>query len=117
VFLVIGHFLVGVAAGAWLLGLAFAGQAFGQQTPGIITTVAGNGTVGYNGDNIAATGAELYYPEGVGVDSAGNLYIADTYNHRVRKVDTSGNILVPASGAATSARDQRLIQLGVRFHF
>ena len=59
---------------------------------GNISTVAGNGTAGYNGDNIAATRASLYFPQGVAADGAGNLYIADTYNQRVRKVDSSGNI-------------------------
>src|SRR5208283_141851 len=43
---------------------------------GIISTVAGNGACGYNGDNISATSAELYFPYGVAVDSSGNLYIA-----------------------------------------
>jgi hypothetical protein len=65
-------------------------------TPGIIATVAGNGIAGYNGDNIAATSSELSDPFGVGVDSAGNLYIADLYNNRIRKVDTSGPITTVA---------------------
>jgi uncharacterized protein (TIGR03437 family) len=53
---------------------------------GVITTVAGNGTPGYSGDNGPATSAKLYGPKGVAVDSAGNLYIADTSNQRIRKV-------------------------------
>ncbi|MFY9683496.1 MAG: hypothetical protein WCC05_04260 [Candidatus Sulfotelmatobacter sp.] len=56
------------------------------QTTGDIYTIAGDGTAGYNGDSIAATTAELYYPYGVTTDAAGNLYIADQYNHRVRRV-------------------------------
>ena len=63
---------------------------------GIITSVAGNGTAGYNGDNITATSAELYNPSSVTVDSAGNLYIADSQNNRIRKVDTSDNITTVA---------------------
>ncbi|HLY62799.1 MAG TPA: PxKF domain-containing protein [Terriglobia bacterium] len=63
---------------------------------GTISTVAGTGTGGYNGDNIAATSAELYYPVGVAVDSAGNLYIADASNQRTRKVDASGTITTVA---------------------
>jgi len=59
---------------------------------GIITTVAGNGTPGYNGDGIAAVNAELYYPGAVAVDSNGNLYIADYNNNRVRKVTPAGTI-------------------------
>jgi len=56
------------------------------QTTGDIYTIAGDGTAGYNGDAIAATSAELYYPYGVTTDTAGNLYIADQYNMRVRRV-------------------------------
>jgi sugar lactone lactonase YvrE len=63
---------------------------------GTITTVAGNGFCGYNGDNIAATSAALCYPVGVAVDSAGNLYIADEANQRIRKVDASGTITTVA---------------------
>ena len=54
---------------------------------GVITTVAGNGTPGYSGDNGPATAAELYYPEGVAVDASGNLYIADTVNDVIREVN------------------------------
>ena len=56
------------------------------QTTGHIYTIAGDGTAGYNGDAQAATLAELYNPYGVTTDTAGNLYIADQYNHRVRRV-------------------------------
>ncbi len=65
-------------------------------TDGIITTVAGNGTAGYSGDGGLATDAMLRYPETVAVDAAGNIYIADFYNFRVRKVDTGGIITTVA---------------------
>ena len=65
-------------------------------TSGIITTVAGNGTSGYSGDGGSADSAELYYPVGVAVDASGNLFIADEYNHRIRKVSTSGVITTVA---------------------
>ena len=55
-------------------------------TVGIITTIVGTGTGGYNGDNIVATTAELYKPGGLVFDTLGNLYIADNYNNRIRKV-------------------------------
>jgi hypothetical protein len=61
-------------------------------TGGCIYTIAGDGTVGFSGDGGAATSAQLHWPHGVTVDSLGNVYIADTYNHRIRKVDTSGII-------------------------
>jgi uncharacterized protein (TIGR03437 family) len=51
-----------------------------------MSTVAGTGTLGYNGDNIPATSAQLNYPLGVTLDSAGNMYIADSQNFRIRKV-------------------------------
>ena len=58
----------------------------------MITTVAGSGKAGFCGDGGAATSACLTQPSGVAVDSAGNLYIADNGNSRIRKVDTSGKI-------------------------
>ncbi|MEU2120340.1 hypothetical protein [Nocardia niwae] len=54
---------------------------------GLITTVAGTGTEGYNGDNQPAINAELHYPFGVALDGAGNLYIAEILNHRARRVE------------------------------
>jgi hypothetical protein len=63
---------------------------------GIITTVAGTGVTGFNGDNIQATAARLNTPQAVAVDSLGNLYIADVGNNRVRKVDTAGDITTVA---------------------
>jgi uncharacterized protein (TIGR03437 family) len=64
---------------------------------GVITTVAGNGTAGFSGDNGPATSAELAYPAGVAADSAGNLYIADTHNQRIRKV--SGGVITTVAGS------------------
>ena len=63
-------------------------------TNGIIITVAGNGTSGYSGDGGAATNAALYYPQGVAVDSFGNLFIADMYNNVIRKVVIQGPTLL-----------------------
>jgi beta-lactamase regulating signal transducer with metallopeptidase domain/sugar lactone lactonase YvrE len=59
---------------------------------GEITTVAGNGKAGFSGDGGPATSAQLKTPQGVAVDSAGNLYIADKNNHRIRKVTPDGVI-------------------------
>ena len=59
---------------------------------GIITTVAGTGERGFSGDGDRAIAAQLSSPYGVATDDAGNLYIADTGNHRIRKVDSSGTI-------------------------
>ena len=63
---------------------------------GIITTVAGNGTPGYSGDNGPATGAELNYPTAVALDASGNIYIADVYNSLIRMVSPGGIITTVA---------------------
>src|SRR6202011_2399609 len=68
---------------------------------GVITTVAGNGTVGYSGDGGPATNAEFQYPGGVGIDSAGNLYIADQRNNRIRKVSAATGIITTVAGSGT----------------
>jgi hypothetical protein len=61
---------------------------------GKIATVAGNGTAGYSGDGGVATSAKIYYPAGVSIDTSGNLFIADTYNNRIRKVAAAPSIIV-----------------------
>ncbi|MGJ5819086.1 hypothetical protein [Paludibaculum fermentans] len=57
-----------------------------------IQTVAGSGVYGYTGDEIPATQASLFYPKWVAVDTAGNLFIADSFNMRIRMVTTDGII-------------------------
>jgi trimeric autotransporter adhesin len=59
---------------------------------GIVSTIAGNGTDGYSGDNGPATLAMLSTPTGLAVDAIGSIYIADNGNNRIRKVDASGII-------------------------
>ena len=82
---------------------------------GIITTIAGTGSFGFSGDGGPATSAQISYPEAIAVDLAGNIYIADYSNNRIRKVNTSGIINTVAGsagiggfsgdgGAATSAK-------------
>jgi hypothetical protein len=66
-----------------------------------ITTVAGNGTAGYSGDGYPATSFELYYPNGVAIDSSGNLYIADQSNNRIRKVTASTDYISTVAGIGT----------------
>ena len=82
-------------------------------TSGIIHTVAGNGVGGYSGDGGPADSAEIYGPEGIAIDTCGNLYIADDGNNRIRKVildsscghtviDTSlSTTLLPANSAVS----------------
>jgi DNA-binding CsgD family transcriptional regulator/sugar lactone lactonase YvrE len=75
-------------------------------TDGLITTFAGTGTAGNIGDGGPAVQAQLDLPQGLAVDSAGNVYIADTLNHRVRRVGTDGMITTFAgTGQAGYAGD------------
>jgi hypothetical protein len=69
-------------------------------TNGTITTVAGTGTAGYSGDTGLATEAQLAYPTGLAVDTLGDLYIADTGNHVIRKVTRAG-IITTVAGNGT----------------
>ena len=63
---------------------------------GLITTLAGTGTAGSSGDGGPSAKAQLNTPQGLAVDSAGNVYIADTLNNRVRRVDLEGTITTVA---------------------
>jgi hypothetical protein len=69
--------------------------------PGYIKTVAGNGTYGFCGDNGPATAACLHSPSGVAVDEAGNIYIADTDNHCIRRVDAALGTITTFVGSCT----------------
>jgi len=63
---------------------------------GTISTIAGTGTSGYNGDGIQATMAQLNGPGGIAIDNTGNIYVADGGNHRIRRIDVSGAIMTIA---------------------
>jgi uncharacterized protein (TIGR03437 family) len=73
---------------------------------GVISTIAGNGTVGYTGDGGSALSATLDSPKGVAVDSIGNLYISDTDNSVIRVVTPNGNIqTIAGNGTPAFAGD------------
>jgi len=77
-----------------------------QVDPGNLKSIAGNGTAGYAGDGGSAVAAELFVPDGVASDAQGNLYIADTGNNVIRKVDTAGKITtVAGNGTAGFSGD------------
>src|SRR3954453_21727077 len=93
---------------------------------GTLTLIAGNSRAGFSGDGGPAVNAQLNTPVGIALDSAGNLYIADSVNNRVRKVDRNGiittfagngNTSVPGfwgdSGAATDANIHLPVALAV----
>jgi trimeric autotransporter adhesin len=78
---------------------------------GNITTVAGNGSPGWSGDGGAAASAELQRPTGVIVDAAGNLYIADNNNYRIRLVSNGTINTIAGSGAQGYSGDGELAVL------
>ena len=74
---------------------------------GSITTVAGTGTAGSSDDPLPATSARLSFPRGLAVDDSGNVLIADTYNHRIRRVDLgTGFITTVAGNSAAQSLNQ-----------
>lgn len=77
----------------------YAANAVVKITPaGVVSTVAGTGTAGYNGDSIQALTAQLNQPRGLGLDAAGNVYIGDTGNGRVRKVTVGSGVITTVAG-------------------
>jgi hypothetical protein len=65
---------------------------------GIISTIAGSGTAGFSGDGGAATAARLDMPTALAVDAAGNVYVADTDNHRVRRIAAGSGVITTVVG-------------------
>ena len=90
-------------------GNLFISETFGNRVrrvdanSGIITTYAGTGVAGFSGDGGPATSGTLYNPFGIALDATGNLYIADTQNLRVRRVDASTGILTTVAGTGVNA--------------
>ena len=66
-----------------------------------MSVYAGNGNPGFSGDGGQATSAQLNFPQGIAFDAAGNLYIADVFNYRVRMVSTSGVITTVAGNGSS----------------
>jgi sugar lactone lactonase YvrE len=90
--------LVKVSALSLFLAAAVASAQTGPLANGYIYTYAGNGIQGYSGDGGAASTAELSWPRGVSLDAGGNLYIADTSNDRIRRVDAASGIVTTVVG-------------------
>jgi trimeric autotransporter adhesin len=72
------------------------------KSTGIITTVAGTGVDVYSGDRGQATSAQLSNPHGIAVDASGNIYIADSYDHRIRMVTVNSEIITTIAGTGVS---------------
>ena len=76
-----------------------------MQTVSIIDTVAGSGTAGFSGDGGQAVNASFNFPRGPAYDSAGNLYVSDYRNHRVRKIAPDGTITTFAGNGTAGGRE------------
>ncbi|ETR68967.1 MAG: hypothetical protein OMM_10009, partial [Candidatus Magnetoglobus multicellularis str. Araruama] len=76
-----------------------------DKVTGIISTVAGTGSTGYSGDGGPATSAQLYYPYLIAFDSNDDLFIADSYNSCIRKIDISTGIISTVAGKGSSNAD------------
>lgn len=79
---------------------------------GVLSTVAGNGETGYNGDGIPAPEASLAGPSGLTLDRDGHLYIADTFNGRIRKVDRQSGTISSVVGDGSEFRYERGVNDG-----
>ncbi len=93
-------------------------------TAGIITTIAGNGNIGFSGDGGAATSATFNVYRALAVDKSGNVFVGDTYNHRIRKINSTTGIVTTIAGTgsdgdggdggpATAASFGRIFELAV----
>ncbi len=86
------------------LAVRYGGQVLKiDAVSGVVKVVAGNGASGYSGDGDLATGATLRQPGGIVLDADDNLYIADTDNGRIRRVDAKSGIITTYAGGATPA--------------
>src|SRR6185369_2387752 len=85
---------------------AYASRVRNVDTNGKISTIVGNGQCDFSGDGRLAKSAKVCQPYGVAVDKSGNVYVADTYNNRVRFIDTNGIIsTIAGNGTATFSGD------------
>ncbi|MEW6733452.1 MAG: IPT/TIG domain-containing protein [Acidobacteriota bacterium] len=92
-------------------------------TSGIITTIAGNGKQGFSGDGGPATEASLNVPTGIALDSAGNLFVVDSFNSRIRKIDAITGIITTVvgngstifNGDGRSALETSILPAGLAF--
>lgn len=87
------------------------------RTSGAIETVAGTGVPGYSGDGGRATAAQLTLPNGLALDSKGNLYVADMGNHRVRRIAPDGTISTVAGNGQIGRGGEGLPAVQSPLHF
>ncbi|MBK7762586.1 MAG: hypothetical protein IPI46_04345 [Bacteroidetes bacterium] len=85
-------------------------------TSGIISTITGNGTGGFNGDGSMAINASVNYPYGITADKLGNIFFADANNHRIRKIATNGIITTIAGTGSTNYNGNNLPATNSNLH-
>ncbi len=100
------------SAGNAYIAESYASQILEVSAAGMVTVVAGNGTLGYSGDGGPATSAATNEPEGVFVDGSGNIYIADTENSVIREVVASTGNIQTVVGVNYDASDASACQSG-----
>jgi len=82
-----------------------------SRTTGLLTVIAGTGLPGYSGDTGLATSAQLSFPQGVAVDSSGNLYIADTGNNVIREITASSGVISTIVGTGAHLKAPQALAL------
>src|SRR5262249_21287210 len=87
-------------AGGFYVTVTGQNRVYRVSAAGVVSVIAGTSSWGYSGDGGRAVAAQLRNPRGIAVDGAGNLFIADTVNNRIRKVDPSGVISTLAGSGA-----------------
>lgn len=100
-----GAVVVKSSGGSLLGSTALSGTANGSLAvlnPGVIATVAGDGELNYRSDGVPATQAPIFLPYGVIVDPAGNMYLSDTNNNRIRRVDSQSGLISTIAGNGTA---------------
>ncbi|MFY9225503.1 MAG: SMP-30/gluconolactonase/LRE family protein, partial [Blastocatellia bacterium] len=75
-------------------------------TTGEITTIAGIGTAGFTGDGEPAARTKLNFPNGLAIDERGNIFISDSANHRIRRVDVDSSVITTVAGNGESGQDR-----------
>jgi hypothetical protein len=95
-----GFISVALDTGGNLYFANFMSSQIQELSNGVLTTIAGNGTQGYSGDNGPAISAQLANPSGIAVDSAGNVYFSDAGNQNIRKI--SKGVITTVAGNGTT---------------
>src|SRR6185369_11927615 len=93
-------------AGGFYVASSTHNQVYRVSADGILKVIAGTGSAGFSGDGGPATAAQFHYIHAIAVDASGNVFVADTNNNRIRKIDPAGIVTtITGTGAWGSAGD------------